>query len=151
MPRRALFACVLFSACAARTPAVIPPVDPPPFPVSEDTVDIRGIWREHDLEPNGARLRGLDPTSIETPVKIRHVNPTYPMIARESRIEGEVLAYCVIGVDGVPRDCHIQKSLGPILDQDALTAINGWRFKPLRVAGTPRPALVGVTVSYRLH
>jgi TonB family protein len=146
-----LFVCVLFSACAARTPPVTPPLDPPPFPVSEDTVDIRGIWRDHDLEPEGARRRGLDPSVIETPVKTRNVNPTYPVVAREARIQGDVLAYCVIGVDGVARDCHIHKSLGPVLDQDALRAINEWRFNPLRVAGTPRPALVDLRVSYRLH
>ena len=35
------------------------------------------------------------------PIKLLNVNPTYPPAARQAGIQGDVMAYCVIGVDGV--------------------------------------------------
>ena len=99
--RGVLFMSLLFSGCATRTPPTIEPHAPPRPPVPADVVDIRGIWRDKDLDAAGARARGLDPALIETPIKLLNVNPTYPPAARQAGIQGDVMAYCVIGVDGV--------------------------------------------------
>jgi TonB family protein len=149
--RGVLFMSLLVSGCATRTPPTIEPHAPPRPPVPADVVDIRGIWRDKDLDAAGARARGLDPALIETPIKLLNVNPTYPPAARQAGIQGDVMAYCVIGVDGVPRDCYVHRSVSPELNSGALAAIAGWRFKPLRLAGKERPALVELRVSYLLR
>ena len=115
-----------------------------------DAVDIRGIWREKDLDAKKAIARGLDPKEIETPRKIRHVNPVYPEAAKLLQQVGTVTAECKIDTDGVPQECKVAKKLTQFLDQAALDCITQWRYVPLKLRGQPRPALVNLSVTFTL-
>ena len=55
--------------------------------------------------------------------------PRYPEAARRRGIEGTVLVTVVVGADGIPIQCHVQRSSGSkLLDDAALRAAWSWRF-----------------------
>ena len=139
-------ACVSSARSTPRAP--VPPLAAPRS-VGVEVVDLRGIWRKADVDPEAARARGLDPTDIVVPRKVLDVRPNYPAEAREARISGTVTVECIIRVDGLPSECSVIG--GPEeLRASSLTAVLGWRWRPLTVAGVPKPAIVHLTVNFRI-
>ena len=121
--------------------------DPPP--PSSTPVDIRGIWKDKGLDKKGGAARGLVASEIQLPRKTKHVAPDYPAVAKEARVQGQVLVECVIDTAGVPTDCKVTRGPGA-LETAALDAVREWRFEPLSVRGVPAPALAEFTVTFRL-
>jgi protein TonB len=62
--------------------------------------------------------------------------PTFPREAREAKVEGTLLAKCVITTEGALTDCRIIKSL-PFLDQPVLEALAQRRYTPVSFQGRP--------------
>jgi protein TonB len=71
---------------------------------------------------------------MSRPRLIEGPEPLYPRAAREARVEGTLLARCVITTEGVLRDCQIIKSL-PFLDQPVLEALAQRRYAPVMFQG----------------
>jgi protein TonB len=56
--------------------------------------------------------------------------PNYPNESRQEGEEGRVTVRAEVGIDGVPRNVGVAVSSGhPRLDEAALTAVRGWRFR----------------------
>jgi TonB family protein len=113
-------------------------------------IDIRGIWRDTKLDKKGAAQRGLVAAEIQTPRKTKNVPPQYPDDLLRAGVQGVVTLECVIAVNGVPVDCKVVRGPHPKLNEEALRCVQGWRFDPLRVKGSPAPALVEFTVSFKV-
>ena len=62
--------------------------------------------------------------------------PVFPREAREARVEGTLLAKCVITTEGALTGCRIIKSL-PFLDQPVLAALAQRRYTPVSFQGRP--------------
>jgi protein TonB len=73
----------------------------------------------------------------EKPMPISLTPIDYPLEAREKGIEGTLLAYFVIGMDGKVKSIDIQKSPSPIISREAKRTISSWRFKPGKKKGVP--------------
>jgi len=73
--------------------------------------------------------------------------PVYPRAAREARVEGTLLAKCVITTEGALRGCRIIKSL-PFLDQPVLDALAQRRYTPVSFQG--RPVAVEYVIPFKL-
>jgi protein TonB len=82
------------------------------------------------------------------PRLIEGPEPVYPRAAREARVEGTLLAKCVITTEGTLRSCHIVKSL-PFLDEPVLTALAQRRYAPVMFQG--RPVNVEYVISLRFE
>ena len=54
---------------------------------------------------------------------------------------------CVIGADGLARDCHVLSSGGPSLDHETLRILGSSQFEPARWAGAP----VEVQYTVKVH
>ena len=64
--------------------------------------------------------------------------PRYPMESRRKKEQGTVVLRLLIGTDGRVHDISIAQSSGfERLDQAALTAIRGWRWRPTIRNGEP--------------
>ncbi len=61
------------------------------------------------------------------PVKI--VQPDYPALARQAKIQGRVSLKCVVGIDGSVEEIEVKKG-HPLLIQSATEAVSKWKFKP---------------------
>jgi periplasmic protein TonB len=71
---------------------------------------------------------------MNLPRLINGPEPAYPREAREARVEGTLLAKCVITTEGALRSCRIIKSL-PFLDEPVLAALARRRYAPVMFQG----------------
>ena len=63
-------------------------------------------------------------------------NPVYPAIAKNSKLSGNVEMRFKIGIDGNVYSPVVVKG-PPLLAQAALQALQGWRYKPASLDGSP--------------
>ena len=57
------------------------------------------------------------------------VKPTYPVLARQMKVQGSVILYALIGRDGLIQDLRVVSG-PPILANAAQEAVKQWHFKP---------------------
>jgi protein TonB len=96
--------------------------------------------------PDAVKVGG----DVKQPRKILDVKPVYPEDARAAKVEGVVIIETVIDRDGKVQDARILRSV-PMLDQAAIDAVRQWQFEPLVIDGRPRPAIMTVTVNFKLQ
>jgi len=102
----------------------------------------------------------LHPSSITTkpvPVSlmmegnlIHRVEPQYPAIARQIRLQGTVVLRAMIGSDGTIERIRVISG-HPILAQAAREAVNQWRYRPYFLNGMAIPVETEVTVNFVLN
>jgi TonB family protein len=63
-------------------------------------------------------------------------NPVYPAIAKNSKMSGSVEMHFKIGIDGKVNNPVVVKG-PPLLAQAAMEALQGWRYKPATLDGSP--------------
>jgi protein TonB len=80
---------------------------------------------------------------------VRQVKPQYPAMARETRVEGDVVLAAVIGKDGTVSDLKVVS--GPaILVSSAMQAVRQWRYKPYLLNGQPVEVETQIKLQFRL-
>jgi TonB family protein len=110
----------------------------------------REIWdddsypalRSHTSQPQG----GITAPSPAKPPS----NPDYTDKARTARLQGIIVLWLVVGVQGDVEKIAVKKPIGLGLDQNALRTVRTWKFKPATRNGTPIPVRVEVEVTFRL-
>jgi protein TonB len=86
---------------------------------------------------------------IKEPKKLKNVNPTYPDIAKQARVQGVVILECTISPQGKVTDVKILRGI-PLLDAAAIEAVKQWVYTPTLLNGVPVPVIMTVTVNFRL-
>lgn len=80
---------------------------------------------------------------------VRQVQPQYPAMARENRVEGDVVLEAVIGEDGRVRDLKVLS--GPaLLIPPTLRAVKQWQYKPYLLNGQPVEVVTQIKLRFRL-
>ena len=98
------------------------------------------------------RLNGTGVTGCITPPRANYSpDPDYPNKERKAKHQGTVLLDLVVGVDGLPHDVAVSRSLSRDFDKAAIDAVNRWRFSPALKEGKPVAAEIKVEVSFRLY
>ena len=85
------------------------------------------------------------------PSAVYQVNPIFSPEARKKHIQGTVTMLVTIGVDGLPRDIKLQKGLGYGLDQNAIRALEQWRFEPATQNGQAVEKRVAIEMSFSFY
>lgn len=85
----------------------------------------------------------------ELPALVTDTSPSYPAIAREAEVEGEVLLRVLVGKDGRVMDVHVDRSV-PMLDQAAIEAARTWVFKPALSNNRPVAVWIARRVRFSL-
>jgi TonB family protein len=88
--------------------------------------------------------------SRNTPAVVTHsVQPDYPLLAKQMKVQGSVLLQALIGKDGNIQDLHVLS--GPtILSEAARQAVRQWRFKPYLQSGQPVETEARITVNFTI-
>jgi TonB family protein len=86
---------------------------------------------------------------ISPPKLVKTVNPVYPEIARQAKIEGVVIVQARTDTQGRVKDAMVLRSI-PLLDQAAIAAVRQWVYEPLVIDGQAREAVFTVTVRFAL-
>lgn len=142
--------------------AEVPP--PPDFLGSDGTAGGAGssplgnsLWEGLGAGP-GPSLVPPNPPPSNHPPRISHsmessllhqVQPEYPLLAKQARIQGTVLLRAVIDREG--RIGYLQALGGhPLLVEAALKAVQQWRYRPYYLNGQPVEVETQITVHFTL-
>jgi len=133
---------------------IVPGADSQP-PAARVTPEAR-IAGAPDLAKAGLAGAAAHPSSeilafgegMSLPRLIEGPEPVYPREARQARVEGTLLAKCVITTEGALTGCRIIKSL-PFLDEPVLAALAHRRYAPVMFQG--RPVNVEYMISLRFE
>jgi periplasmic protein TonB len=124
-PRSPIIPTPASSSSSASTPA---PVDP--------GVVADATGRVH-LSPGAAELLS------------RPVEPNYPLLAKQMKVQGAVVLEALIGRDGNIQDLHVLS--GPtILSAAAREAVKQWRFRPYLQSGLAVETEARITVNFTI-
>jgi len=88
--------------------------------------------------------------NVSAPIPIYKPEPPYSEQARKAKYQGTVVLWIVVDAQGNVTDAQVVKPLGMGLDENALTTVKTWKFKPAMRNGAPVPVKVMVEVSFRL-
>jgi TonB family protein len=80
---------------------------------------------------------------------VNKVEPDYPILARQARIEGTVTLDAVIGKDGAVRSLSVASG-HPLLVPAAIAAVKQWRYKPYESSGEPSDVTTQVVVTFAM-
>jgi protein TonB len=80
---------------------------------------------------------------------LRKVNPTYPPLARQARIQGQVLLQAEISKTGDIENLHLISG-HPMLAPAAIEAVKQWKYKPYVLNGEPVEVETQITVNFTL-
>ena len=78
------------------------------------------------------------------------IEPTYPTVAREARIHGEVVLTALIDKDGNIENLQLVSG-HPMLAPAAINAVKQWRYKPYLLNGQPVEVETTITVNFELR
>ena len=87
----------------------------------------------------------------QPPHAIYSPEPEYSDKARKKKINGDIMLSLIVGTDGLPRDVTVEKPLGYGLDEQAVKAVQQWRFQPAQHEGQPVEKRIEVSVSFRVQ
>jgi protein TonB len=80
---------------------------------------------------------------------VKRVNPVYPPLARQARIQGQVVLRAQISKDGSIENLQLVSG-HPMLVQSALDAVKQWKYKPYLLNGEPVEVDTEVLVNFTL-
>ena len=115
--------------------ASAPPPPPPPPPPAAGTV-----------APQRIRVSG----NVQSANLISKVDPVYPALARDARIQGVVRFQIVIGKDGRVQSTQVISG-HPLLVTAAMEAVNQWVYRPTLLNGEPIDVVSQADVNFRLQ
>jgi TonB family protein len=87
---------------------------------------------------------------ISAPKLIYKIDPSYTDVATAGKIAGTVTLQIVVGTDGLAHDIHVISGIGSGLDEQAVKAIEQWRFDPAIKEGEPVKVRAMIEVNFRL-
>jgi TonB family protein len=94
--------------------------------------------------------RPQDPAEVEPPVLVQGVSIDYPEAAEqlEPRPAGRVVVEVTIGVDGVPKEPVVVTSVHPLLDEAAVSAVLGLRYRAARWKGREIEVVLPIPIEF---
>jgi TonB family protein len=102
-------------------------------------------------DPNQAFRR--DPIRVGGPVQegklIRRVDPVYPELAKQARLESVVILEVQVNEQGEVTNIRVIRG-HPLLDQAAIEAVKQWRYHQTLLNGVAVPVITTVSVTFKL-
>lgn len=80
---------------------------------------------------------------------VHRVQPEYPALARQARVQGQVVLQAIISRDGAIENLQVLRG-HPMLVQAAIDAVRQWRYRPYVLNGEPVEVETQVTVNFIL-
>jgi TonB family protein len=87
---------------------------------------------------------------VTAPVPIYRPEPDYSEEARRMKYQGTTILYVEVDTSGHATNMRVVRALGLGLDENAMEAVNQWRFKPGMKNGAPVTVAATVEVNFRL-
>jgi periplasmic protein TonB len=88
-------------------------------------------------------------SGVQSGLLIRKVNPAYPPLARQARIQGTVILQALISKEGNIENLQLISG-HPMLAPSAIEAVKQWKYKPYLLNGEPVEVETQVQVNFTL-
>ena len=140
--------------------AVFKEAELPPDVINNAGATRRRVWRHPGTGHGRAQWLRLRPKpTAPTRIKqggnvtaaaiITQTRPVYPPLARQARIQGNVVLHAIIDKDGKVAQLEVISG-HPLLVQSALDAVKQWRYKPTQLNGDPVEVDTTITVTFTM-
>jgi TonB family protein len=103
--------------------------------------------QDNNPYPGAYRVGG----GVSAPKPLYAPDPEYSEKARKAKFQGTVVLWLVVDANGLPQRIRVQSPLGMGLDEQAIAAVQKWRFEPSKKDGKPVPVMINVEVNFRLY
>jgi protein TonB len=109
-----------------------------------------------DSNTGAGELRGFLATLIPSggrvkePLLLLSSAPSYPAMARQTHVEGQVTIDAVIDISGKLTDMRVVSG-PPMLQQAALDSLRTWKYRPGYLNENPVPIKTSITVNFHLE
>ena len=97
-----------------------------------------------EAEPKRIGNGVLAPTVLHTE------NPSYSEAAKKEKISGNVLVGLVVDQQGEPTHVRVVRGIGYGLDEKAVEAVKGYKFKPAMEDGKPVAVAMNIQVNFQV-
>jgi protein TonB len=87
---------------------------------------------------------------VSTGLRVKYVQPNYPQLAKQARIQGQVVLQAEISKDGTIQNLQLISG-HPMLAPAAIEAVKQWRYKPYLLNGEPVAVETTVVVNFSLN
>jgi protein TonB len=100
--------------------------------------------------PRPTQTRIKQGGQVQAAMIINRVQPSYPPLARQTRISGTVRLHAIIGKDGSVQQLEVISG-HPLLVQSALDAVRQWRYRPTLLNNEPVEVDTTIDVIFSLN
>ena len=122
-------------------------------PIVDGSGGLPGIGVLAPPPPPPAKAEGIRTIRVGGNVQaanlLHRVNPVYPALARNARIQGLVRLEGVVAKDGTVQRLRVLSG-HPLLAPAALEAVSQWRYRPTFLNGDPVEVIAPIDVSFVL-
>jgi len=87
---------------------------------------------------------------VVVPRKVHAPAPPYPTLGRQARVGAFVFLEVALSAEGRPTDIKVLRG-HPIFDEDAVAAVEGWRYEPTVIDGVPRSVKLAEVIAFFLN
>jgi TonB family protein len=87
---------------------------------------------------------------VSAPVLLYKVEPEYSEEARKAKYAGTVVLQLIVDVTGKAQSIKVVRGVGLGLDENAIQAVNKWKFRPGYRNGQPVAVIATIEVNFRL-
>jgi len=87
---------------------------------------------------------------VTAPKVLLKIDPEYTTGAHDAKITGTVLLKIVVGPEGLAHDIQVVRGIGWGLDENAVKAVQAWRFIAGTKNGAPVPVIAQIEMNFRL-
>jgi TonB family protein len=88
---------------------------------------------------------------VLAPKLVHAPDPKFSPQARKEKYQGVAVVSVVVDAQGNPTQVHITRHLGMGLDEEAIAAVEKYKFAPATLRGKPVPVQVNVEVNFRIY
>lgn len=90
---------------------------------------------------------------VDPPRLLKKVDPQYTPDAMRAKVQGTVEIECIVQPNGTCSNIAVVRSLDPVfgLNQEAIRAVQQWRFVPGRKQGQEVPVIVTIELTFTLR
>ena len=88
--------------------------------------------------------------NVQSALLVNRVQPSYPPLARQTRVSGTVRLHAIIAKDGSVQQLEVVAG-HPLLVQSALDAVRQWRYRPTLLNGEPVEVDTTIDVIFSLN
>jgi len=87
--------------------------------------------------------------NIKEPKTLFKPDPTYPPIAKQAKVEGQVILEATIARDGSVKDVRVLRG-NALFNDAAMEAVKKWKYTPTMLNDQPVEVLMTVVVNFVL-